>query len=180
MFTENWARFYGDWERWLGKFQGKPARGLEIGVYEGRSTVWLCENILTHPESRLTCVDLFREFDGLPADYEGRFYENAARFERQIELKIGFSQDILRTLDYGYQFAIIDGSHKAADVMADAVLAYEILRPGSVMIFDDYEWQGQGHAHCGANDYPKPAIDAFIQIYEPKILHKGYQVIVEK
>jgi predicted O-methyltransferase YrrM len=43
----------------LAHLNGAPARGLEIGSFEGRSALWFCENILTHPEARLICIDTF-------------------------------------------------------------------------------------------------------------------------
>ena len=48
-----------NWERWLRPLAGQPTQVLEIGSYEGRSAVWLLQEILTHPESRLTCVDIW-------------------------------------------------------------------------------------------------------------------------
>lgn len=48
-----------NWERWLAPFKGQPVTALEIGSYEGRSACWLLENILTHPDARLLCVDTF-------------------------------------------------------------------------------------------------------------------------
>jgi hypothetical protein len=32
---------------------------LDIGSYEGQSTVWYLTNVLTHPTARLTCIDPF-------------------------------------------------------------------------------------------------------------------------
>ncbi len=34
------------------------------------------------------------------------------------------------------QVIYVDGSHKARDVIADAVLAWALLRPGGILIFD--------------------------------------------
>jgi predicted O-methyltransferase YrrM len=47
--------------RLLACYRVRPRlRFLEVGSYEGRSAVWLLSNILTHPTSRLYCVDTFR------------------------------------------------------------------------------------------------------------------------
>lgn len=32
---------------------------LEIGSFEGRSTGWLLENVLTHDSSKIICIDTF-------------------------------------------------------------------------------------------------------------------------
>jgi hypothetical protein len=48
------------WENVLKKFKGKPGLSfLEIGCFEGRSTLWLLTNILTHPTSKITVMDTF-------------------------------------------------------------------------------------------------------------------------
>jgi hypothetical protein len=63
-------------------------------------------------------------------------------------------------------------------VLADAVLAWPLLKRGGVMIFDDYKWTKL------SPDYfrPKPAIDAFMKCMTPElnVLDIQYQVFVEK
>ena len=149
-------------------------------MYEGRSTCWLFENILTHPEAQLWCIDPFQEFDGLPADYLPRWFDNVKPFAHRILMSSTTSQNALRHGSSIYSFAIIDGSHKAKDVLADAVMSWELLERGGVMIFDDYAWLGQGHERCTEQDKPRLALDAFVEIYQPEILHKEYQLIVRK
>ena len=61
------------------------------------------------------------------------------------------------------------GSHQAPDVLSDAVLSFSLLREGGVIAFDDYLWAedmsyGRDPLRC-----PKPAIDAFINIYFRKV-----------
>ncbi|WP_162666955.1 class I SAM-dependent methyltransferase [Gemmata massiliana] len=59
-FTEDWFAYNVPvWARVLAPLVGKPVRALEIGVFEGRSTVWLLENVLTHPDVSLTWTDTF-------------------------------------------------------------------------------------------------------------------------
>ena len=59
-------RFQADWfsptiDEWtetLAEYKAKPnVSFLEIGSFEGRSAIWLLENILTDPTAHLTCVD---------------------------------------------------------------------------------------------------------------------------
>src|SRR5262245_36678052 len=48
------------WTKLLNEFKGKPDISyLEIGAFEGRSALWVLENILTHPTSTLTIIDFF-------------------------------------------------------------------------------------------------------------------------
>lgn len=39
-----------------------------------------------------------------------------------------------------FDLVYIDGSHMRVDVLVDAVLAWPLLQPGGLMVFDDYEW----------------------------------------
>jgi hypothetical protein len=59
-FTQDWFSYYIPVLREvLAPLVGKPVHALEIGVFEGQCTVWLLENVLTHPEATLTWVDTF-------------------------------------------------------------------------------------------------------------------------
>src|SRR3954468_24495430 len=63
-FTEDWfSGHVPHWERlFFGELEWKPdapRRLVEIGCFEGRSTLWFLENLLRHPESRIVCIDTF-------------------------------------------------------------------------------------------------------------------------
>ena len=64
-----------------------------------------------------------------------------------------------------FDLIYIDGSHTAADVLIDAVLAFQLLRVGGVMIFDDYLWSMEPALSVDPLNMPKPAIDAFAAIF---------------
>jgi predicted O-methyltransferase YrrM len=183
-FTADWfSHNVPVWEKVLAPLAGRPLNALEVGVFEGRSAVWLLEWVLTHPDSSLTWVDTFggsaehagRDLSGL----EGRFRANVARFGAKVTGHVGRSQDILRTMQ-GERFDLVylDGSHAAADVLADAVLAWPLLKPGGLLGFDDYKWR----------DFPEPekcpgvAIDGFLASMRGRYreIHHGYQVWVQK
>jgi len=78
-----------------------------------------------------------------------------------------------------YDVIYVDGSHRAEDVLFDAVAYFSLLKKGGLMVFDDYEWQEIG---MHGLDTPRPAIDSFLAIYANSIevIHKGIQVIVTK
>ena len=68
-----------------------------------------------------------------------------------------------------FDVTYIDASHKAPDVLADAILAFKLTRIGGVLVFDDYLWRMAGP---GANDVlnqPKAGIDAFVNTYYRKL-----------
>jgi predicted O-methyltransferase YrrM len=168
-------------ERWrsvLSHLAGRPGiRALEVGTYEGRSAIWFLENILTDSSSSITCVDLF---DG---PYEATFDSNVAAFGGRVKKIRAPSQLGLRNLEaWSYDFAYIDGSHTAKDVLVDTILAWDLVKPGGIIIFDDYGWAGLTEKLTGEAFTPRIAIDAFLHVLEPyiEIVHKDYQVIVRK
>jgi predicted O-methyltransferase YrrM len=68
-----------------------------------------------------------------------------------------------------FDLIYIDGSHQAPDVLSDAVLAFQLLRVGGIMIFDDYLWRLEPDGRQDPLNMPKPAIDSFINIFQRKL-----------
>lgn len=181
-FTTRWhTQVIDTWTQQLAAFRGKPnLHYLEIGAFEGRSIIWMLENILTDPSSRVTAIDVF-----MP-EYEPTFDANMAASGAgdRITKLVGPSQARLRPLEpNSFDIIYVDGSHTADDVLADAVLAWPLLREGGLMIFDDYDWTGRTNASpLPLELLPLMAIDAFITAYrnEIDVLHHDYQVIVRR
>src|SRR5262245_29885711 len=171
-FTVDWhSHNIPHWRQILDKYKGQPnVRVLEIGSFEGRSTVWLLENILTHETARIDCIDTFKgspEHMRMGVDLENlfnRFRSNIEPHKKKVHCFIGRCHHVLRSNDftpyehYSYDIVYIDGSHKAADVLEDAVLTFRLLKIGGLMIFDDYAWNGGGPSEF---DNPRRGIDAF-------------------
>jgi predicted O-methyltransferase YrrM len=66
-----------------------------------------------------------------------------------------------------FDMVYVDGSHQAADVLWDALLAFKLLRVGGLMVLDDYLWPGDSrHDVLMA---PKIAIDAFTTVHSSKV-----------
>lgn len=185
-FTEDWFDFnIPTWEVALSKFKGKESvRALEVGSFQGRSAVWLLENILTHEHSTIICVDTFEgSIEHSNEQVENMydiFMHNIKPFTSKVTVMKGLSQHVLRKLKPEPRFDIIyiDGDHRAASVLEDGVLAFRLLKKGGIMIFDDYEWEPERTAL----ETPKLGVIAFCNVYNDKInlIFKGYQVIIEK
>ena len=183
-FSEDWfGRHIPVWQELLGPMKDRECHVLEIGVYEGRSTVWLLENILTHPASTLTYVDTFAGGAEHSAadltDLEARFRANTAAQSVKLIARKGRSEVMLRDLPMErYDFVSIDGSHEAADVLSDAVLSWPLVKPGGLVCFDDYEWW----IDAAPERSPKLAIDAFLATKRGRceVVRKGRQVWVRK
>ncbi|MCA3279848.1 MAG: class I SAM-dependent methyltransferase [Roseomonas sp.] len=190
-FTRDWFSIYAPvWKRILD--QEQPRNLLEIGSFEGRSACHIIEYgaALAEGQVSLTCVDTWEgsieHRQGGPAeaamsDVERRFDHNtrlalskAAKPVglRKLKLKSQYALAGLITAGATESFDLIyiDGSHEAPDVLADATMAFPLLRVGGTMIFDDYLWSMD---RPGAQDVlrmPKPAIDAFMNIYQRKMV----------
>jgi predicted O-methyltransferase YrrM len=161
------------WQRYLTPFADKSTNYLEVGVLEGRSMVWMLDNALQHPHSRATGVDI---------SIRDSYLQNLKRSGscEKVRNILGRSQEVLRTLPKeSYDVIYIDGSHVTQDVMIDAVLAFDLLKPGGLMIFDDYApllWLWPQDIR------PKQAIDAFVAGYRHHLepVHQGMQLMVKK
>lgn len=62
-----------------------------------------------------------------------------------------------------FDFIYVDGSHRAPDVLCDAVLGFKLPKVGGFMAFDDYLQAERAWLPYGTDPLrcPKPAIDAY-------------------
>lgn len=189
-FTADFHSGHADtWAKIMAPMRGLPVSVLEVGSYEGCSATWLLENVLDHPESRITCVDSFVGVAQHNTDDPNmasqtllqRFQANMAPWGDKVRLLQGDSKSVLKKLPESEYFDMIyiDGDHTAAGVLADAVLAWPHLKYGGLMIFDDYLWlAGEPRRWWG----PKEGIDAFVSCYRDQ-LHvalAGAQLMISK
>jgi hypothetical protein len=186
-FTSDWfTTRLASWRIALRPYAGRAGLNyLEIGTFEGRSLFWMLENILTDPTAHATAIDLF---DG---PYAATYRSNLERSgnEHKVTTLTGYSQVVLRSLPVdSYDLVYIDGSHRPADVLEDAVLCWRLLRAGGLMIFDDYANARIGHDYQGNMEptvekwYPKMAIDPFVLCHaeECEVIHNDFQLMVRK
>ena len=159
--------------------ENNPLRILEVGVFEGRSTCWLLENFCKTPASLLVAVDTFQggiEHKGMElASLRSRFESNirTVASPARVDIREGFSLPELARLvvekPQPFDFISIDASHQAPDVLGDAVLAFQLLRVGGVMAFDDYLWSPTPQGTENPILLPKMAIDAFTTAYSRRL-----------
>ncbi len=192
VYSTDWhTRHIPNWESWLKDIKGKPIQALEVGSYEGLSARWLMENILTHRESSLYCVDTWRGSDEHqypfklnPNEYLWDFFVHnlnpwlTIQNKRVIPVKGKSQQRLLDLPENSFDLIYLDGSHKAEDVYADASIAHQLLRKNGIMIFDDYAWD----YYPSPEENPRAGIEDFLQDlgFDYKIIGKGRQLALQK
>lgn len=157
-----------------------PSRILEIGAFEGRSTCGMIELFAVHGPIAITCID---NWQGAIIDTQRVLSEHEDRFDRNVALAIGRAPHPvefrkikadsflgLSTLVHqgesaSFDWIYLDASHKASDVLCDAVAAFRLLKSGGILVFDDYLWAEPLLRGGSVIDTPKPAIDAFVNLH---------------
>jgi predicted O-methyltransferase YrrM len=180
-----------------------PGKILEIGSFEGLSTISIISYLTSFQPIEMHCVDSWGgSLEHLAGGHEAaNMSEVEARFRKNVQIAISnstfpvnltihkinsdiaLSRMISNGMNNSFDMIYIDGSHQASDVLCDAVLSFRLLKIGGVMIFDDYLWaeplvDGVDILRC-----PKIAIDAFTNIYRRKIRIIGapiHQIYLEK
>jgi predicted O-methyltransferase YrrM len=166
-YASYWTELFAS-RRW---HPGAPRTVIEIGSFEGRSALWMLENLLQHPQSHLYCVDTFHDREN-PESYWHRFEANVLASPHSGKVTVAASSSLPFLTAFvaaGNQadFVYVDGSHRAAEVLEDLVLAFHATKPGGVIIVDDYLIAPRlGELTL---DSPKIAVDAFTTIYRDRL-----------
>lgn len=194
-FTEDWFNWAPEvWNQLTPMLSGTAGHRqfLEIGSFEGRSSIWIAENMMTEGDE-LRCIDTWEggEEHGEKnmGEVEERFRHNLIVATEKLprrrifQLK-GTSTKRLAELqshpsEQSFDFIYIDGSHIAKDVLTDACMAWPLLKPKGVMVFDDYLWTPNARDILHR---PKLAIDVFTNLFaeEVEFVHIGYQLVIRK
>lgn len=176
----NWFNTVGrpsEFEELLSGFKGKPVSFLQLGAFTGDASVWLLENILTHPESTLTDVDTWggsdepahdaMDFSLVEEEYNSRAAISQAWLSGRLDKFKGTTDEFFNQNKRSFDFIYVDADHTAYGVLKDAVHSYEVLKADGILAFDDYEWI---NSRDNAEIYkPKLAIDSFEKIYQNRV-----------
>ncbi len=198
VFTQDW--FSRSVPAWTAVLRGLAKRNaalrvLEVGVFEGRSTCWLLENFCKTADCGIVAVDSFaggEEHQGMDlGGLRRRFEANVVSVGSAcpVEIRQGDSLHELCRLVVeeparAFDFISIDASHRACDVIGDAVVAFRLLKRGGVMAFDDYLWSPFRRGSEDPLGTPKMAVDAFTTLFarQARVLAglPLYQLYVQK
>ena len=198
-FTENW--FTDDGLVILNDLDvTKELHILEIGSFEGKSTVWFLENILQNKNSTITCVDPWmnysqdqdslnsyfkeeNEWDLINRKTKEIFLHNIVESgdSGKVTIRQGFSDKVLPCLiteQKMYDIIFIDGNHTAPYVMMDSVMSWPLLKKGGIMIFDDYNWEFDNPPTLR----PKESVDYFMLSFSDYIkeIYCDYRRMIKK
>lgn len=184
MFTVDWTSWnMRYWEPLFTSRNFTPTNVLEIGSFEGRTTNWILDK---YPEAHVTCVDTWEGSEEHTNDMKDglfeRFSNNISRFPGRVTVRRGMSGVVLRTFpcDPTFDLVYVDGSHYSRDALEDAILAWRLLKPGGLLIFDDYTWVMEGTTLYDIKN-PRTGIDAFCKIFEPiSVSEIPGQLIIQK
>jgi hypothetical protein len=174
-----------NFENHLLHLAGKPdLKFLQIGVFTGDASMWLCENILTDKTSWLYDVDTWAgsdevEHEPLNFDKVFEFYEERiATLKSTVRLRMTSDEYFAGNNTVRFDFIYIDGDHTSHQVAKDADSAWKLLKSGGIMAFDDYLWGKDLQPELT----PKPAIDRFLAKYtgEYELLSEDYQLWLKK
>ena len=195
-FTEDWFSA-DDLVQFLPLQTQEEIHILEIGSFEGKSTIWFLENILTNDKSTITCVDPWttysqnnNSFDSYnKVDSEWNFEDNKNTFLYNIELsgvsnkviiEQGYSNEILPKFIVDkkrYDIIFIDGNHTSPFVITDGIMSWYLLKKNGLMIFDDYLW-----GDCNSTLSPKLAVDSFVDCFKDyiEVVWSKYRLTIKK
>lgn len=191
-FTQDWFHWAPPVLEQLAPLLPARKRFLEIGSFEGRSTVWFVEHML-EDRGVVVAIDTWEGGEEHQAanlnmgSVEDRFDANVRivteKFPQRYVSKSKSTSvlalaGLLDEQSDPFDFIYVDGSHTAKDVLTDAVMAWPLLNTGGLMVLDDYFWgEPRDILHR-----PKMAIDAFMNVFaeEQEIVHMGYQAVVRK
>lgn len=141
------------WSEHLKSLMGKPINALEVGSYQGMSSCWLLDQMLTQENSKLTCID---------TDFESKFKENITKTgaESKVTLLLGDTHPLMADCKPN-SFDLInlqDRSKLSQHTAKNAQLAWELLKPGGLIVFSYYGWRNPQDAQQN----PRAGIDQFL------------------
>ncbi|KDR73219.1 hypothetical protein GALMADRAFT_228328 [Galerina marginata CBS 339.88] len=188
--TQDW--FSHNIENWTKLFplvQSKEPRVLEIGSWEGRSAVFLLNN-LCKDGGEIFCIDHFDLFNTEVGQQRfERINHNLALTGKKSRILPQFSVPALMNIleaettsdNPGFDWIYVDGSYEADDTMLDGELVWRVAKKGAIVIFDDYHWDKEPE---NSIHHPKRGIDAFLTLhageYERLTGEGHYQVVLRK
>jgi FkbM family methyltransferase len=160
---------------------------IEFGCFEGMTSKYICENLLT-PEGRVTCIDPLKdvylteelsEEDVKMNNEYGFFKKQYFRFKKNtyglpIALIRTTTRDAYKIIeDLRADLIYVDADHRENEVYHDGLIAFYLCKVGGYILFDDY---------TGYRDYTTKGVNRALAVFGNRIevIHEGYQLLIKK
>jgi len=152
---------------------------LVLGGYEGRSTVWLSNKLLSHNDSQMHVIGSFRgTYEQKEAYWPSQDLEQLFRYHTYFSkyyyklntIPVESTSVMLEALtdpDIKFDVIYVDGEHDLKSVLTDAILSYNLLADNALLIFDDINI-----------DSVKLSVDLFAQTVNVKNIHRDNLISV--
>tara|TARA_R110000782_G_scaffold10870_1_gene33586 strand:+ start:359 stop:928 length:570 start_codon:yes stop_codon:yes gene_type:complete len=157
---------------------------LEIGCFEGLSTVFFADNFLSHKDSRLDAVDPFitvddndhmSYFENSPIEANFDYNISHCRNREKISVYKMTSDVFFVNNNETYDFIYIDGCHLCEFIKRDMENSFSRLNEGGIMWMDDYRGGKSNDSSI------KDTMDLFLEQHSGfKVIHVGYQLAIKK
>jgi len=185
LYTQNWF-LVSELKKHLNKLNKHVDRSndihvLEIGSYEGLSSVFFADNFLEREGSSLTCVDPFLRIpnndhaDYLQNNQERSFDINITRCDNSNKIKVFkiTSDEFFANNKKKFNLIYIDGCHEPEFISRDLENGFECLEENGIMWMNDY-----GKTIIAV----KRAMNKFLIKHkgEYETIHQGYQLAIQK
>lgn len=200
--TDWWSEHVPSWEKHVAqrfspdsnnsdrrKMREKRKRCLRFlaaaGTYEGRTLLWMFDNVLGDKGTAVVLDDFDCDDDNKSGgsrknpDVRGTFAANTAPFRGRVKLRPTAALVAMRAAKKeqgAYDVVYID-TRSSKHAMETAVLAFPLLAPGGVLVFTNYTHSKERDARC-----PRRGIDGFIDAYsnDLKVLRNGFHTFLER
>jgi predicted O-methyltransferase YrrM len=182
-YTQSWF-INSEINRTMKNFYDKTNenRILEIGCFEGLSSVFFADNFIDHANSRLTCVDPFLTIH--TNDHQKYLLNNEElNFDHNLSVcknieKITIhkitSDSFFKTNTQTYNFIYVDGCHETDFIKRDLENSFNVLEKNGILWMDDYMG--------GDGIQIKNTMDEFLHKYKDQydLIHVGYQLAIRR
>lgn len=166
------------WQPILQPLMGKEnLKILELGSYDGMSTCWFLDSVLTDDSAQLVCID---------PQIEPKLKDNlaATKAPHKVTLLKGTVKQHLPNLPaYSFDLANLQDRRKSIDdAFENSQAVWQLLKVGGLMIFNDYGWRTTQDSEI---NNPKAGIDSFLKTVNGQwesvsFIPQSFQLIIKK